>query len=587
LRAALIVLLLAVGCARGSGPGKDSEPGDSGDVATDDTGSDCAPGDADCDGYIEDDCDDDDPEVHPSGKEGTGDGDGKDNDCDGTIDEGTLDFDDDGDGWTENEGDCDDRDDTRSPGTEEVIGDSHDSNCDGTDADPAAVHSMEDDLATLIGPRSFLMTGFVVADAGDMDGDGTVDIAIGAPDDAEPAGSPEGVVFVVGGAVAGDVSLIDPTATYPWSQWNDQTGEDIAGGGDTNGDGFDDLALGSVNYDTHEKGGYWGVGRLALFLGPVAGTLEPDAADALITGSYYHNFVGGLGAVSDLDEDGYADLLVKSMTEPDAEDNQQGVAHVFRGPFEGDLSVTDADVTLIGEERSLGAAMAVAGDLDGDGLADLALGADGNAAPDDPGAVWLVGGPITVSGYVADLGRRIPGTHDGAAFGYPVAGLGDINGDGLDDIAVAAYLDWEAGNRAGAAHVFLGPVTAETSDEADLHVLAEGALDNLGFSISTAGDFNGDGFPDLAVSAPGDLYFSPDGPGLVYVFTSLTSGTVAASSADVVFTAEDWWSWAGADVTSVGDQDSDGFDDLAIGAPYDSDGGDYAGKVYVVGGFAD
>ena len=222
-----------------------------------------------------------------------------------------------------------------------------------------------------------------------------------------------------------------------------------------------------------------------------------------------------------------------------------------------ELWVDDADVMVKGTENSrFGRALAVA-DPDGDGSADLIVGAyyDGGA-----GAAYVLHGPVSASTTLLGAPRLGSSSPD-AYFGSDVGG-GDADGDGVDDVIVGATADANP-----AAYLFLGPVTGDRlSDDADL--ILEGAPDtNAGDAVAILPDFDGDAEPDVLVGAPyaGRARFRYAGD--VYIVSGASSGTVdLVSDASIVFHGSARSDSLGYASVGLGDANGDGIDDVAVSA---------------------
>src|SRR5690606_20060407 len=263
------------------------------------------------------------------------------------------------------------------------------------------------------------------------------------------------------------------------------------------------------------------------------------------------------------------------------------------------LSEPDGGFTGVPDADQFGASTAALGDLDGDGIADLAVGApEDDDGSSNRGAVWILflNADGTVKSHqklssstLAELGEEL-GTGD--RFGSALASLGDLDGDGVTDLAVGAPLDDDGGANRGAVYVLFLNADGTVQDHQKISDLDGGlsaALendDNFGAAVATPGDLDGDGTPDLAVGAPGDDDGGTD-RGAVYVLFLNADGTVKSEQkiSDTVggFTGTlDDGDGLGASAASVGDFDNDGTADLVVGAHLDDDGGTDRGAVYVL-----
>jgi hypothetical protein len=235
-----------------------------------------------------------------------------------------------------------------------------------------------------------------------------------------------------------------------------------------------------------------------------------------------------------------------------------------------DLPDADAIWTTVGpdqENACLGTAVASAGDVNGDGYDDVLIGAPGfDGAASDTGIVYVYhGGPAGLAPLPA---WSASGDSQGSArFGEALDGAGDVNGDGFDDVLVGAPSFDAANPNAGKAYLYLGGPTGLAALPAWTSVGDDEADARFAWSVSSAGDLNGDGCADVAVGAPGyDTSVYPAAPGTAFVFTGGPSGLSATPA---------WTSSGegqpealfGAEVASAGDVNGDTFDDLIVGAP--------------------
>ncbi|MCK6526852.1 FG-GAP-like repeat-containing protein [Myxococcota bacterium] len=553
--------------------------------------------DLDGDGYdASEDCNDSDATAHPGAPEdggaGSGAADGRDNDCDGVVDEETTAYDDDGDGYCESApctspgdagGDCDDGEASVHPGAADACGDGVDGDCGG--GDPTCRIAGDMGLsgadAVLTGESGGAQAGYAVAGAGDVDGDGDPDLLVGAPYDAA-GGTHAGAAYLVLGPVGGALPLAEADVRFRGEDSSDFLGWAVSGAGDLDADGYDDFVLGAWGRGASSGAAY-------VFTGPVGGDLALGDATARLTtardGARLGYSVAGAG---DVNGDGFDDVLVGAYLDETA-GVAAGAAYVLHGPVEGVLDVAFADATLLaGDERDgAGWAVAGAGDVDGDGYDDVLVGAP-MAEPSgaDSGAVYVVYGPVTGTLDLEDAGAKLVGEAAGDRAGDAVSAAGDVNGDGYADVLVGAAWKDVVEVDAGAAYLVLGPVSGEISlADAEAKRTGHTEYDHAGRSLAAAGDLDGDGHGDVLIGAPG-ADGETLGGGATYVFLGPFSGSRDVESADARLGGRSLGDSAGHAVAGVGDVDGDGADDVLVGAPGDDSSGTDAGAAYVVRGGA-
>lgn len=277
--------------------------------------------------------------------------------------------------------------------------------------------------------------GYAVDDAGDVDGDGFTDLAVGAATRLAGGGRAGEAYLVLGPPRSMGLqdahAVVEPAITGGYLGWR------VAGAGDLDGDGLAELAIGWPRNDYWREGG----GAVIVLSDPSGTVVVPDTgaaiyddASAAATGVGYY-----VAPAGDLDEDGLGDLLVGERDPADGYASAGGV-YVLHGPIEGMLGLSAAASRLLGvgdrDEADNGVGEA---DLDADGHLDLIIGAPGGGTGSRPGAVYVVYGPIpegTTS--LRDADANLSGEEDEDAAGFAAA-LGDLNNDGFHDILVGGY----------------------------------------------------------------------------------------------------------------------------------------------------
>jgi hypothetical protein len=396
--------------------------------------------------------------------------------------------------------------------------------------------------AKLVGAEGY--AGYSVSGAGDLDADGRDDLIIGDP----TVGA-----YVVLGPVSGtfDLSMADATL-----EGNVQS---VSGAGDVDGDGHDDVLLGA--------------GSAYLVLGPVSGTVDLSFADATLVGETFGCCTSVSGA-GDVDGNGHDDLLVNNYTDGEG-GTWAGAAYLVLGPVSGTLSLSLADAKLVGEDPDdrAGISISGAGDVDGDGLDDLLVGAPGHderGGRDGTGAAYLLLGPVTGTRDLSLADAEVVGG-GGDGIGYDVAGAGDVDGDGHDDLLLAAAGNSEGVRNAGDGYLVLGPVRGTRHvSRADAHLVGQ----ELGGPtlVASAGDVDGEGHDDLLIGTP---YEGSSRTGAAYLVLGPVTGTLDLTFADAKFLGEAADDHVGEPGTfaGAGDVDGDGHDDLLFGAAANGDGG--------------
>ena len=353
----------------------------------------------------------------------------------------------------------------------------------------------------------------------------------------------------------GDATIAESGCVPPWrgSAWVrnhgdcDDTDPDVSPDAWEECDGIDNDCDGDIDEDARDEGTWYA---------DTDGDGFGDAADHLESCEQPSGYTDQAGDC----DDSAADI------HPSAEDVLDGIDNDCDNVTD-EINLSSASAKLIGEQSGsqAGESVSGAGDLNGDGLDDLIIGAphrDGFSR----GAAYILLSPLSGDVNLSSADVELRGDHQQDKAGESVSGAGDVNGDGYDDVLIGASGEDTAGNEAGAAYLVYGPVTwVYDLAQADTRFYAESSYDGVGESVSGAGDVNGDGFDDVLIGAPGAGSGGPN-VGTAYLQYGPFSGGISLSEADAILVgAAEIFSTA-ASVSGAGDVDADGFDDILIGA---------------------
>ena len=455
------------------------------------------------------------------------------------------------------------------------------------------------DLATadavLLGEDGWSNTGRSLANVGDVDGDGQVDVLIGAPwinDDDDTLYDRIGAAYLSTGPVSGTIDLSGVSARFIGAapSWGDGAGESVAGAGDVNADGYDDVIIGAPGI--MDEPGHTG-GAAYLVLGPVTGSFDLSLADATFFASTYDAQAGAsVSSAGDMDGDGLPDLLVgapraqlRRPAEPGGAAAESGAAYVLSGTRRGSHDLEDADARMLGANNDLvGTSVNGLGDVDGDGLDDILVAAPWADRFGHGGVSYVLFGPVDGRLNPADADATLVGESSSDRAGHSTAAAGDVDADGLRDILIGAIgQDDDNVYRRGAAYLVHGGVTGTLRlGNADAKLIGEAEGDEAGWSVSGAADVDADGHDDLLVGAP-QLAVAGTYAGVAYLVRGPVTGSLDLGRADRKLVGADGDA-AGYAVSSAGDLDGDGRADVLVGAPGHSVDGVVLGAAYVLYG---
>ena len=496
-------------------------------------------------------------------------------------------------------------------------------------------------VSSLNGSNGFVIEGLnsldnlgdAVRDAGDVNGDGIDDLIIGIPG-GDGGGDDIGqTVVIFGGSGVGaggslDISQLNGSNGFIINgiDDNDFSGWSVSTAGDVNGDGKDDIIIGAPGADIDEND----EGESYVIFGGTnigaGGSIDLSSLDGtngfVIKGIDKEDFTGfWVSDAGDVNGDGTGDIII-GATGADNIGRDAGESYVIYGAqnigSSGTLELSSLDGSngfrIDGGSFSEFAGWEVSslGDINGDGKDDLIIGAYGadNNGVRDAGASYVVfGGQTTavnddgvLSGFEIDgsNGFILKGINEEDDFGYAVRGVGDINGDGRDDIIVGAPGGDGDSEDSGIAYVIFGAFGIGSSGSFDISGLdgsngfvIEGVAAShfAGYSVSDAGDVNGDGKDDLIIAAPnaapyaesyvlfGNSGIGQTGKVFLSGLTEEEGFVINGINADVE---------SGIFLSAAGDVNNDGKNDIIIGAPDDDpDGKTDAGRAYVIYGFKD
>ena len=440
--------------------------------------------------------------------------------------------------------------------------------------------SLADADGVLLGVEAGDYAGHGVAAVGDLDGDGLADLFVGAPCQGS-AGAQAGAAYLVLGPIQGEHSLAEAAHVLWGEAAGDLAALVVAGAGDQNGDGLGDLLVGADGQD----GAGVDAGAVYLISGAARGESSLAEAHAILLGDAPGDGAGAaLGTAADMDGDGVDELLIGCP----AASEGRGAVWVVPGGSSGVASLSELGIRLAGPAASsfTGKSVVGAGDVDGDGHGDLLVGAPG--WNDAQGVVWLVSGPVIEDRDLAEHEAAIMGEGLGQATGMAVAGVPDLDGDGRAEVLVGAIMADGVQEGAGSASLFMDLVVG-TAMLGDADATLPGALggDYTGFALSVAGDMRGDGLPTMLVGVPQGPPSSAasDRSGQAWLLSgSVFDGTLGLGSDDLRLDGEQPGDRAGLALAGLGDINGDGLDDVAVGAYQHDVVGEQAGAVYLLCG---
>jgi len=365
--------------------------------------------------------------------------------------------------------------------------------------------------------------------------------------------------------------------SFPGLAAGDTTGTSVAIAGDVNGDGYDDILIGATDDIVDVNKAYLIFGRPGLDLSTVK-TMVPDVT---FTGNTNELSGSEVTSADDINGDGFADIVISAQG-----DGPAGAVYLIYGSNTlTDIDLSNADFTINGyifiPDGGIKKSISGAGDVNGDGYDDILIlgGPDPLDSSETQTTNLIYGGELSGSINLDDPSVMTFTSPDSAS---AAAGVGDVDGDGYDDILISDAFDTVVGYLIFGAANLVGGAT----NEIGISYSREAPTISAGKIVAAAGDVNGDGYDDFLIGAEnansvaGKTY-------LIYGRSRGKLGDMSLAAADAIFTGINAGDRSGASLAGAGDINNDGYGDFLIGALYaTSDGFISAGETYLIYGSA-
>ncbi|PSP54526.1 hypothetical protein BRC82_10115 [Halobacteriales archaeon QS_1_67_19] len=427
--------------------------------------------------------------------------------------------------------------------------------------------------------------GWEITNAGDVNGDGVSDVVIGAPGSDDGATN-AGAVYVFYGPIEEDISLAQADAVFTGETAGDRAGVSIAAG-DLDGDGYSDVVVGAPrNGDAGRDAGAVYVIRGGPSLGGVTSLADADAA--VYGGSEGDRAGRAVGiaaldrtvaiVVGAPGYDGSGEATGAAYVVPDGEltssASLDGMGSRWVGASAGDRA--GQSIATAGDIADDGPAKILVG------------APNHSATESEAGAAYVISDPVaSTRSRLADAAGKVVGDQAGARVGFAVGDAGDVNGDGLSDLLIGApYTDSSVPN-AGAAYVISRSRATNGTvrvSNADVTLRGVDRNDHAGWSVAATGTDENDCDGSIVVGAPFADTGDRNAGSIYFVAAGESRTTVPLETARATVVGEDPGDLAGYDVSAAGDIDGDDTGDVFVGAPFHGTDESNAGATYAIQG---
>lgn len=484
---------------------------------------------------------------------------------------------------------------------------------DGSAKDVQKISNSRGNLTQILEKKDNFGSSIAVLE--DLDGDGNIEIVVGAPGtDKDSKNKDTGAVYILflnnDGRVKSEIKIAEGSGGFDIKlEKNEKFGFTVRNIGDLDGGGIDDIAVGSPEYSKEEKK----AGAVYVLLLNADGTVD-DATRIDGTEDPFDDngweldkddlFGFDIELIGDVDGGGVNDILVGAPRVNDDKDKSGAIFVVFLnndGTLDDVQRISNSDGNLgynLGKDDNFGLIIEVLEDYDSNGISEFAAGVPrDDDEKKNAGAMYIINlgsdGKVDDSVKITEGSGGFTGDLDeDYLFGFSIASIGDLDGDGNDDIAVGSPGDDTIDNESGAVYVlFMNP--DGTVDTFQKITQGEGGFtgvldeqDAFGSAINLLGDLNNDGENDIAIGLPGDDTADVNA-GSIYNLLLDTDGTVKTTQKitegigvnEISLNPHDE---GGTGVSAIGDLNGDSFDDFVFGIPKNDGSEDDIGGLYVV-----